>query len=544
MASIRRTLSPVPRAGGVANLEVCSVGSPLSKSSSSPHSSFGSLDSRAFVLGVFSPRSLRSLERSKPKSQLWRKVLLHFFICFMIGVSIGFIPLASRNLSTSLMPKHQAFSFENTKIDFTSSINETTEFNATLNLAVKEQEQIDKVRNDVSNDKLLNEEPYLESQKLLIIVTQTVTNPFQAYYLHRLAQTLKLVSPPLLWIVVEMTSQSEETAEILRSSGIMYRHLVCKSNVTDTSLQGILQRNVALSHIETHRLDGIVYFADVDNIYSVEIFQQIREIRYFHFPVTKIVCLNIFPFLSLPLTSIMHLLVKYLLICKCNVPPVECRDSNYESESVGDCAYPVDKYQYTLHPSLKKKLLVFGLVYELMFRKGVFPFFVYDTEDYLYFDRGDLKFHNDMKPLIDPLMVRFGTWTVAKLSGDKGSIVLQGPVCDGARVIGWHVNDSNRRSKRFHIEMPGFAFNSTILWDPKRWHRPTLEPIRQLDSVKESFRVSTLIEQVVEDESQMEGLMNNCSSVMVWHIDLEPSHSFYPQKWMIKNYLDVILPLV
>ncbi|KAL1291144.1 hypothetical protein HN51_059691 [Arachis hypogaea] len=418
MASIRRTLSPVPRAGGVANLEVCSVGSPLSKSSSSPHSSFGSLDSRAFVLGVFSPRSLRSLERSKPKSQLWRKVLLHFFICFMIGVSIGFIPLASRNLSTSLMPKHQAFSFENTKIDFTSSINETTEFNATLNLAVKEQEQIDKVRNDVSNDKLLNEEPYLESQKLLIIVTQTVTNPFQAYYLHRLAQTLKLVSPPLLWIVVEMTSQSEETAEILRSSGIMYRHLVCKSNVTDTSLQGILQRNVALSHIETHRLDGIVYFADVDNIYSVEIFQQIREIR------------------------------------------------------------------------------------------------------------------------------RFGTWTVAKLSGDKGSIVLQGPVCDGARVIGWHVNDSNRRSKRFHIEMPGFAFNSTILWDPKRWHRPTLEPIRQLDSVKESFRVSTLIEQVVEDESQMEGLMNNCSSVMVWHIDLEPSHSFYPQKWMIKNYLDVILPLV
>ncbi|MED6123412.1 hypothetical protein PIB30_048953 [Stylosanthes scabra] len=407
MASIRRTLSPVPRAGGVANVEVCSVGSPLSKSSSSPHSSFGLVDSRAFVLSVFSPRSLRALERSKPKGQLWRKVLLHFFICFMIGVSIGFIPLASRNLSTNPMPKHQAFSFENTKIDSTSSINEAMD-NVTLNSAVEEQD---------SNDKLLSEEPYLESQKLLIIVTQTVTNPFQAYYLHRLAQTLKLVSPPLLWIVVEMTSQSEETAEILRNSGVMYRHLVCKSNVTDASLRSIQQRNVALSHIETHRLDGIVYFADDDNIYSVEIFQQTREIR------------------------------------------------------------------------------------------------------------------------------RFGTWTVAKPSEDKGRIVLEGPVCDGARVIGWHVSDSHRRLKRFHIEMPGFAFNSTILWDPKRWHRPTLEPIRQLDSVKESFRVSTLIEQVVEDESQMEGLMNNCSSVRVWHIDLESSYSFYPQKWMIKNYLDVILPL-
>lgn len=49
-----------------------------------------------------------------------------------------------------------------------------------------------------------------------------------------------------------------------------------------------------------------------------------------------------------------------------------------------------------------------------------------------------------------------------------------------------------------------------------------------------------MIEQVVEDESQMEGLMNNCSSVMVWHIDIESSYSSYPQKWTAKNNLDVI----
>lgn len=57
------------------------------------------------------------------------------------------------------------------------------------------------------------------------------------------------------------------------------------------------------------------------------------------------------------------------------------------------------------------------------------------------------------------------------------------------------------------------------------------------------MQVSTLIEQVVEDESQMEGLMNNCSRVTVWHIDLESSYSFYPQKWIIRNSLDVILHL-
>ncbi|KAK7410370.1 hypothetical protein VNO78_01101 [Psophocarpus tetragonolobus] len=433
MASIRRTLSPVPRAGTVANVEVCSVASPLSKSSSSPQNFTPSvgLDYRAFVFSVFSPRSFRAFERSKPRGQLWRKVLFHFFICFMVGVSIGLIPLASTHMSANLMPKHQAFSFEvisavgnfqsfeNVKINVTPSINEAMNFNSTLYSAVKERELTDEVAHNIW-DSQISENPYLESQKLLIIVTPTYNHPFQAYYLHRLSQTLKLVPPPLLWIVVEMTSQSEETADILRSSGIMYRHLICKTNLTNPSHRSILQRNVAIAHIETHHLDGILYFADDDNSYSVELFQQMREIR------------------------------------------------------------------------------------------------------------------------------RFGTWTVARLSGDKSIIVLQGPICNGSRVIGWHTDESNGKSKRFHAEMTGFAFNSTILWDPKRWHRPTLEPIRQLDSVKENLWVSTLIEQVVEDESQMEGLMDNCSRVMVWHTDLESSYSFYPQKWIVKNNLDAIfhLPVV
>lgn len=91
---------------------------------------------------------------------------------------------------------------------------------------------------------------------------------------------------------------------------------------------------------------------------------------------------------------------------------------------------------------------------------------------------------------------RFGTWTVARQSGDRSGMVLQlqGPICNGTQVIGWHINnESDGKSKRFHAEMPGFAFNSTILWDPKRWHRPTLEPIRQLDSVKENLQVSNLV---------------------------------------------------
>lgn len=120
-----------------------------------------------------------------------------------------------------------------------------------------------------------------ETRKLLIVATPTYTRPLQAYYLNRLAYTLKLAKAPLLWIVVEMNLQSEETADILRRSSVMYRHLVCKRNLTDIKDRQVHQRNVALSHIETHRLDGIIYFANEDNVCSIDLFQQMRHIRQF-----------------------------------------------------------------------------------------------------------------------------------------------------------------------------------------------------------------------------------------------------------------------
>ena len=84
---------------------------------------------------------------------------------------------------------------------------------------------------------------------------------------------------------------------------------------------------------------------------------------------------------------------------------------------------------------------------------------------------------------------RFGTWPVAMLAQNKNKAVLEGPVCNGSQVIGWHTNEKSKRLRRFHVDMSGFAFNSTILWDPKRWRRPTSKPIRQLDTVKEGFQV-------------------------------------------------------
>ena len=58
-----------------------------------------------------------------------------------------------------------------------------------------------------------------------------------------------------------------------------------------------------------------------------------------------------------------------------------------------------------------------------------------------------------------------------------------------------------------------------------------------------NLQASSFIEQVVEDESQMEGLLQDCSRIMVWELNVESSNSFYPPKWSVMNNLDVIAPL-
>lgn len=440
MASIRRTLSPVPRPGTPLNGEACSVSSPLSKSSScAPTPSqtpsggilsilVGSLDSLAFALRAFSQRPSRPYDRQKPRGQTWRRALFHFFICFVIGMFIGVTQFASMNASINFISKNHAISFEpsttfrNNQLQDDAARNATpfysmsNENDSTLQLQ-SHQQLLYSIAQNSSNNESAAKYAHVEVQKLLIVVTPTQRHPLQAYYLNRLAHTLKLVPPPLLWIVVEMTSQSPETADTLRKTGIIYRHLVCDKNLTEVTDVRVHQRNVALSHIETHHLDGIVFFADEDNIYATDLFDQMRQIR------------------------------------------------------------------------------------------------------------------------------RFGTWLVAKVTDSRSRAVLEGPICNGTTVLGWHATESRRGFKRFYADLSGFAFNSTILWDTKRWHRPTLEPIRQFDTPKDKFPVSTLVEQIVEDESQMEGLLQNCSRVMVWHLHVDSSSYFYPQSWLTKSNLNATASL-
>lgn len=58
-----------------------------------------------------------------------------------------------------------------------------------------------------------------------------------------------------------------------------------------------------------------------------------------------------------------------------------------------------------------------------------------------------------------------------------------------------------------------------------------------------SMQETTFIEQVVEDESQMEGAPPGCSRIMNWHLHLDTGNLVYPKGWLLQKNLEVTLPI-
>ncbi|CAA2972371.1 probable beta-1,4-xylosyltransferase IRX9 [Olea europaea subsp. europaea] len=210
-----------------------------------------------------------SLERSKKKVQLWKKAIVHFSLCFIMGFFTGFAPTGK----SSIFSNEVAIS--NKPLEFSPPPVEVLNPEKTQNFTTRELEETaistaPEESRDAGNLKNPKEETInngeLNPRRLVIIVTPTSkTDRLRGVLLRRLANTLKLVAQPLLWIVVEQFSDSAEVLEILRNTGIMYRHVVFKENFTDIHAEMDHQRNLALNHIEHHRLNGIVHFASLSN---------------------------------------------------------------------------------------------------------------------------------------------------------------------------------------------------------------------------------------------------------------------------------------
>lgn len=128
---------------------------------------------------------------------------------------------------------------------------------------------------------------------VIYVITPTYARPHQKAELTRL-KSVFLHVPALHWVVVEdAPHKSQMVSEFLKLSGLTYTHLhqltpddwKLKSNDPNwRKPRGVLQRNAGLKWLRRKFMydgdpRGVVYFADDDNTYSIELFSEMRDTR-------------------------------------------------------------------------------------------------------------------------------------------------------------------------------------------------------------------------------------------------------------------------
>ncbi|KAF2903505.1 hypothetical protein ILUMI_02695 [Ignelater luminosus] len=114
----------------------------------------------------------------------------------------------------------------------------------------------------------------------LYIITPTYRRAEQIAELTRLAHTLMLV-PNVYWLVIEDASKRTPfVTQLLEDAGIRYEHLLApmpdEYKNKKSMPKGVSNRNKGLSWIRSHATEGVLYFADDDNTYDLDIFCQMR----------------------------------------------------------------------------------------------------------------------------------------------------------------------------------------------------------------------------------------------------------------------------
>ncbi|XP_015225440.1 PREDICTED: galactosylgalactosylxylosylprotein 3-beta-glucuronosyltransferase 2 [Cyprinodon variegatus] len=123
------------------------------------------------------------------------------------------------------------------------------------------------------------------SLPIIYAITPTYSRPVQKAELTRLAHAFRQV-PRLHWIVVEdSTSRTDLVTRFLARCGVTYTHLhvFTPRRFKRTGMpRATEQRNAALAWLRQHRSrrdSGVVFFADDDNTYSLELFEEMRSTR-------------------------------------------------------------------------------------------------------------------------------------------------------------------------------------------------------------------------------------------------------------------------
>ncbi|XP_073513422.1 galactosylgalactosylxylosylprotein 3-beta-glucuronosyltransferase 1 isoform X1 [Phyllobates terribilis] len=135
--------------------------------------------------------------------------------------------------------------------------------------------------------------PWMGNLATIHVITPTYSRPVQKAELTRLSNTLLHV-PNLHWVLVEDSQRRTPlVTRLLQESGLNYTHLnvetprnyKLRGDTRDPRIpRGTMQRNLALRWLretfnKNSSLPGVVYFADDDNTYSLDLFEEMRNTR-------------------------------------------------------------------------------------------------------------------------------------------------------------------------------------------------------------------------------------------------------------------------
>ncbi|TKW36682.1 hypothetical protein SEVIR_2G455700v4 [Setaria viridis] len=216
--------------------------------------------------------------KKKQRPLVLRRAMLHSCACFLVGLVTGLAPSdwadaasrAAADANTNLLSR-AARAMNHTEALL------TTHYQLLYQQPPQQQQQG-------------QEQEQRQVQVVVIVITTTAgfsssDRERRSAGLTRTAHALRLASPPVVWLVVEAAREAAPTAALLRRTGVLYRHLTYADNFTSSDSDDAWeeerhhQRNVALAHIEQHRLRGVVIFAGLADVYDIRLLENLRHIR-------------------------------------------------------------------------------------------------------------------------------------------------------------------------------------------------------------------------------------------------------------------------
>ncbi|GLT44352.1 hypothetical protein SLA2020_182570 [Shorea laevis] len=125
----------------------------------------------------------------------------------------------------------------------------------------------------------------VKDPRTVIVMTPTYVRTFQVLHLTGVMYSLMLVPYNVVWIVVEAGGAGNETAALIKKSGLKTIHLGFNKRMPNSweephKLESKMRLH-ALRVVREKKLDGIVMFADDSNMRSMVLFDEIQNVKWF-----------------------------------------------------------------------------------------------------------------------------------------------------------------------------------------------------------------------------------------------------------------------